>query len=334
MDKQTKIEQLRLAAKILEEGLEWEVATEEGWIKPSHNVINYAGYHPIRIKPAFSLSPPPPGMKWHREDEWTEDMLPQGWRPLVAGELLQIGDEVWNTIWVAYDPFEAPHTSYWLLSRTTRPLTFTHEGHEWTWHRPGDPMPCDGRREVNVLILYHGKYNVAGRLIGKDWDWESGRIIGWRYADAETFTEEPVWIEWHGGECPLKDDEAEEWELKFRSGVVMTKPFLPPCYLGWQHTGDPADIIAYRILKWRQPKPKVPLGPEDILPGSVFRGSANQPHEWFGALCVDETGVYYQWGSGSSFVHFEHMMNAEWLINRSIPLTGKWNPYAWEACEK
>jgi len=31
---------------------------------------------------------------------------------------------------------------------------------------------------------------------------------------------------------------------------------------------------------------------------------------------------------------FYELQQEEWLINRSIPMTGKWNPDAWEACEK
>jgi hypothetical protein len=43
---------------------------------------------PHRRKPKpepWTLPPPPEGQQWHRTD-WTEDMLPEGWRPLLHGE--------------------------------------------------------------------------------------------------------------------------------------------------------------------------------------------------------------------------------------------------------
>jgi hypothetical protein len=46
----------------------------------------------IRLKP-WSLPPPPDGIKWHRDD-WTEEMLPEGYRPLLAQEPWVKGDEI------------------------------------------------------------------------------------------------------------------------------------------------------------------------------------------------------------------------------------------------
>jgi hypothetical protein len=50
---------------------------------------------PHRRKPKpglWTLPPPPDGQQWHRTD-WTEDMLPEGWRPLLKGEAYKNGDE-------------------------------------------------------------------------------------------------------------------------------------------------------------------------------------------------------------------------------------------------
>jgi len=97
---QEKAEQLRLAAKIIEEGLEWEYASTapESWSQGNHwplMELCISREVPIRIKPkpAWKLPDPPEGMKWHREDGWTEGMLPAGYRPLLAKELQQMGDE-------------------------------------------------------------------------------------------------------------------------------------------------------------------------------------------------------------------------------------------------
>jgi hypothetical protein len=69
--------------------------------------------------------------------------------------------------------------------RTTRPLVFTYEGQEWTYHRPGDPMPCDGERIVCILMgigaqaAHHAK-SLCWTLLGQGSDSD---IIGWRYAE-------------------------------------------------------------------------------------------------------------------------------------------------------
>ena len=73
---------------------------------------------------------------------------------------------------------------------------------------------------------------------------------------------------------------------------------------------------------------KVPLGTGDAPPGSVLRKS-----EWssawqsiFGAYDrgVSFNGALWEWND----IIDTHQ------INRSIPLTGKWNPEAWEPCYK
>lgn len=58
------------------------------------------------------------------------------------------------------------------------------------------------------------------------------------------------WIEWHGGECPLKDEEVKEWEYKLRDGFTICHPEKPRLY-AWSHNKSSNDIIAYRVLKWR-----------------------------------------------------------------------------------
>ena len=169
-------------------------------------------YHEWRIKPstpAFQLPPPPPGMQWHRTDGWTAEMLPQGYRPLVAGEKLRKDSdsfknkcgELWEDV-CGLDGREPvlPETCFY---RTTRPLTFAHEGKTWTWHRPGDPMPCDGGRivewltnkEVSGKVPFTANHLRRAEILS----WTCGSIFGWRYADEPKFVElgpedVPPWI--------------------------------------------------------------------------------------------------------------------------------------------
>lgn len=59
------------------------------------------------------------------------------------------------------------------------------------------------------------------------------------------------WTEWHGGECPLKDEEVEKFELKFRGGLTCIGTPKPSAYF-WEQEDDRTDIIAYRVLKWKE----------------------------------------------------------------------------------
>lgn len=52
----------------------------------------YVGYMTDKPTPPWTLPPPPEGQQWHRTD-WTQDMLPDGWRPLLKGESRGSGDE-------------------------------------------------------------------------------------------------------------------------------------------------------------------------------------------------------------------------------------------------
>jgi hypothetical protein len=139
----------------------------------------------------FNLPPPPPGMQWHRTDGWTAEMLPPGTRPLVRLEPPCEGDEQSSPIcgWIkqSVDARKLLPDETQSLQRTTRPLLFQHEGHEWTWHRAGDPCPCAEKQIVQVL-LNDGSPNRDPSM-PEFWDWEGMapddvKIIGWRYADA------------------------------------------------------------------------------------------------------------------------------------------------------
>lgn len=164
-------------------------------------IDSHGGYREWRIKPSslnFQLPPPPPGMSWHRTDGWTAEMLPQGYRPLIEGEKLQRTYDYFSHTTYPQGGFEVvlglddqypanPKASFY---RTTRPLVFTHEDKTWTWHRPGDPMPCDGGRRVYWLMV-RDDARLASRCSEKaqrmrwsssDTD-NSSDIIGWRYAD-------------------------------------------------------------------------------------------------------------------------------------------------------
>jgi hypothetical protein len=169
---------------------------EEGWFDDANpKWLKHGNY---RIKPDFQLPPPPPGKQWHREDGWTAEMLPQGYRPLIEGEKLQRTYDSFTHTTYPQNMFvvvlglddQYPANPKMSFYRTTRPLVFTHEDKTWTWHRPGDPMPCDGGRRVYWLMV-RDDARLASRCSEKaqrmrwsssDTD-NSSDIIGWRYAD-------------------------------------------------------------------------------------------------------------------------------------------------------
>lgn len=157
-------------------------------------------FHPVkdlRIKPEpppFQLPPPPPGMQWHRTDGWKAEDLPPGTRPLVEGEKEEWGDEYWSSSGECWrvTPDVGRVVSGMFRLRTTRPLVFEHAGKSWNYHRPGDPMPCDGERMVHTFWVSDEQNDTSEvKDAAKEFDWAEvpeleNRIIGWRYAEPTT----------------------------------------------------------------------------------------------------------------------------------------------------
>ena len=135
-----------------------------------------------------------------------------------------------------------------------------------------------------------------------------------------------------GYRLALQDESAsqphEAWEQnKWRSAILGPGPF--GSYLS-----------TYRLplsVPWPEaPKPdpyaettkQVELGPEDVPPGSVIRPQYWDGPPWMAVskVCINDClieGKAYTWE-----------MLKSWQINRSIPLTGKWDATAWEPCHK
>lgn len=170
--------------------IEWRFKDgSKQWIAKTANFNEFSSICEYRIKPepVFQLPLPPPGMQWHREDGWQEGDLPQGWRPLVKGEARLIGDELKDNEWsdVETGDLSGNTREIHCHSRTTRPLTFTHAEKQWTWHRPGDPMPCEQDRLVITLLADGGIGGTGIKAYKYDWNIreDEEQIIGWRYAD-------------------------------------------------------------------------------------------------------------------------------------------------------
>ena len=89
-----------------------------------------------------------------------------------------------------------------------------------------------------------------------------------------------------------------------------------------------ADIIGWR---YAEPATKtVDLGPEDVPPFSVIRRK-DEKRSWHWRLLSYVHGTHAIC-AGRGYTWSE--LACDYEINRSTPLTGRWNPDAWEPCHK
>ena len=114
---------LRLIADLMDDGGAFEVRTngdlERAWCSPDtmRPADFIADRWDVRRKVAeWKLPEPPEGKQWHRTD-WTKDMLPEGWRPLLAGEVIQEVDECCHKSPNSH--FGACYSFIWLTPEST-----------------------------------------------------------------------------------------------------------------------------------------------------------------------------------------------------------------------
>ncbi len=100
----------------------WVSCATYGYAVGENEACHYYREVPQPAK-EWRLPAPPPGRQWHRTD-WTQDMLPEGYRPLLLGEVEQRQDEVlidgeWST-----GPLSTKNGAQRIdfLRRTRRPL--------------------------------------------------------------------------------------------------------------------------------------------------------------------------------------------------------------------
>jgi hypothetical protein len=112
-------------------GAQWQFATltrPEAWHDPDTGFDLRRAverkYH-IRLKP-WTLPPAPEGREWHRGAEFTQDDLPEGYRPVLVSEALEHGDEAWahgEGPWTATSAIgDTLKTGWHTKHRTKRPL--------------------------------------------------------------------------------------------------------------------------------------------------------------------------------------------------------------------
>jgi uncharacterized protein YodC (DUF2158 family) len=119
-------------------------------------------------------------------------------------------------------------------------------------HLPEPPPPVvDGKTPGQVC--HESMYNTP------EWKWllagDKAACESAASAVLAAFGNKPAeipWTKWHGGGCPLKDEQVEEWGCELRDGRKHTNVGVNSAYWRWQHLSRHDDIIAYRVTKWKE----------------------------------------------------------------------------------
>jgi hypothetical protein len=214
------------------------------------------------------------GQEWHRTD-WTEDMLPDGWRPLLLGEYTHVGDmlfptsgaDTWRNKWQTQSEEDvqmipSPESYHWRTRRPLPILTPEQIAEGWVeWHGGKCPVFLDSSPTV---MLRNGK--IPCDDMADSWIWrhagQDDDIIAYRPDPYE----------------PCKKALIEGKVIQCNEGTENWKDYRNPL---WRFSPD-----CYRV----KPTVMVPLGPEDVPPMSLIR-KIGEPESWHWRLISYVTGV-------------------------------------------
>ncbi len=113
-------------------------------------------------------------------------------------------------------------------------------------------------------------------------------------------------------------------QLRNLAEFIEAEPKTPP----FQLPPPPPGMRWHREDGWKA---------EDVPPGSVLRGAGEvESQGWCVITSCSETGIriWRQSESNGLEITWQRLCESASEINRSIPLTGKWNANAWEPCSK
>lgn len=110
-----------------------------------------------------------------------------------------------------------------------------------------------------------------------------------------------------------------QWKLTSEDNHLWRDTIMPV----WKEGTD------YRI----KPEPiRIPLGPEDVPPGSIISVQPSVQYGWFTINATQTQGLHIC-NTACRFIYWEQLKQEQWKINRSLS-SGKWDPTAWEPCYK
>ncbi|TXH48886.1 MAG: hypothetical protein E6Q97_23825 [Desulfurellales bacterium] len=249
--------------------------------------------------------------KFHRNDFTAED-LPPGYRPLLLDEEMQPDDEYGEDYAHGKRP-TFTHRGAMLFSsthmRTTRPLpVLSPKEVEAGWVEwPGGECPVEPE-SIPTVLFYSGETQEEVRAKGYIWGWtrpENAAIIAYKPDPYGKFRQALA----DGKKVQLID--SERW-------FDLSEPTF----------SEPPD--QYRIVP---EKKRVKLGLEDVPPGSVIRWKMPKQFGWVAVEYVCAEGLWLPVGDVAKYFKWDRLAE-HCEINRSIPLTGKWDASAWEPCYK
>ena len=149
-----------------------------------------------RVKP-WSLPPPPEGRQWHKAEDWTEEMLPPGYRPVVVGEAVENETSEDGKVWNEDPCWDMPVLSQCKnLYRTTAPLPEPKRVPlEPDDIKAGDEFCC-GEPYVRHQLVSVGPYQIK---IGKfERTYEELLLHGWLIRSIGETEWRPCWKEVQG----------------------------------------------------------------------------------------------------------------------------------------
>ena len=92
---------------------------------------------------------------------------------------------------------------------------------------------------------------------------------------------------------------------------------------------EPADPYAELKAAHADEKKTVPQSSTFFFPGTVIR-FPDATDLWGAVTAINQDGLVV----GDTYQSYQELADSKAMANRSIPLTGKWNPDAWEPCSK
>lgn len=195
------------------------------------------------------------------------------------------------------------------IIETGHPFEF-HDGEEWivAWNIP--PLEAVSKGYLIRLTL---ATPPDGRPLHNPDDLTAEQVgAGWRL-----FLPEEVDCR-HDGKCELWCD--DEWLSEEIEGSEHGYTYRLPLSVPWPEAPKPEATTK-----------TVPLGPDDVPPCSAVKGPSDSAKEYAIVCGVGNHGIILTDGR---VVRFDYINSSGWRINRSIPLTGKWDANAWEPCSK
>lgn len=126
-------------------------------------------------------------------------------------------------------------------------LEFTHrEAIKAVLDAIGYQFPVDPEREA------YEKWLSDKQVKPEPFDaWKAGREE-LRKQSGQAIKQDPPWIEWKGGPCPIPDT-VKRWEYRCRDGYICSSPAAPSRYSPacWEYQGIHENhFVAYRVLDW------------------------------------------------------------------------------------